>query len=111
VYESDLGNEQKRAAKAAVLAKVFDDYEKLKKEWDGYKGFDHWIHGGLNNARLSAVEAYYGLVPAFESLLRQVNYDLKSFYAEVKILGSLPEDERHEKLKLLSPRFIATLNE
>jgi predicted aminopeptidase len=111
VYESNLGNDKKRAAKKEFIAQALDDYEMLKKEWNGYGGFDPWMYGGLNNARLSAVANYYDLVPAFESLLRQVDNDLKNFYAEVKILGSLPKEERLEKMKLLSPRLIANLNE
>jgi predicted aminopeptidase len=65
---------------------------------------------GLNNARLSSMATYYDLVPAFQTLLLEVDNDLQKFYFEVKALGVLPENERRAKLKSLSPRLKAALN-
>lgn len=110
VYGSDVGNAQKRLAKQEILAQAFEDYEQLKKIWNGYNGYDHWMQEGLNNARLSSVATYHDLVPAFQSLMQQVGYDMKKFYAEVKVLGALPENDRLAKLKSFSPRLKASLN-
>ena len=116
VYDSRLDNDQKRLAKQEILLHAFDKYEHLKKRWNGYAGFDQWMQGGLNNARLSSVAAYNDLVPAFQLLLRHVGNDLQRFYAEVKMLGKLPEHERHTKLKSLAqivrhpPDFKPTYN-
>jgi predicted aminopeptidase len=102
VYDSKLDNHQKRLAKQEILSHAFDEYEHLKKRWNGYAGFDSWMQGGLNNARLSSMAAYNDLVPAFQMLLRQVDNDLQKFYSEVKMLGKLPVDDRHAKLKSLT---------
>ena len=103
MYESKLDNDLKRSAKKEILQQAFVDYEELKKHWDGYVGYDPWMKRGLNNARLSSMATYYDLVPAFQDLLVYVDSDLQKFYAEVKILGSLPKDERLAKLKSFSP--------
>ncbi|MCK4508556.1 MAG: aminopeptidase [Desulfuromonadales bacterium] len=110
LYASELDNDQKRLAKQDVITHAFEKYEHLKQGWAGYDGYDQWMSGGLNNARLSSMATYYELVPAFQMLLRQVDYDLNKFYAKVKDLGSLPKDERIVKLKSLSPSFKAALD-
>ena len=110
IYNSMLENDQKRLVKQQVLTKAYVEYESLKKSWDGYNGYDSWMRRGLNNARLSSMATYYDLVPAFQTLLLQVDNDLQKFYFEVKTLGTLPENERHAKLKSLSPRLKAALN-
>jgi predicted aminopeptidase len=110
IYNSMLENDQKRLAKKRVLTKAYDEYESLKKSWHGYNGYDNWMQRGLNNARLSSMATYYDLVPAFQTLLLEVDNDLQKFYFEVKALGVLPENERRAKLKSLSPRLKAALN-
>ena len=116
IYASTLDNDQKRLSKEKILLHALDEYEHLKKSWNGYDGYDQWMQGGLNNARLSSVAAYNDLVPAFQTLLRQVDNDLQKFYSEVKSLGKLPENERHAKLQTLtqivqqSPDLKATFN-
>ncbi len=103
VYASELDNDQKRLAKQDVIMRAFDEYEQVKQSWNDYDGFDQWMSGGLNNARLASMATYYELVPAFQMLLRQVDSDLNEFYVKVKALGSLPKNERHAKLeKMLS---------
>jgi predicted aminopeptidase len=110
LYASELDNDQKRLAKQEVITHAFDKYERLKQKWDGYDGFDQWMKGGLNNARLSSMATYYELVPVFQRLLRQVDYDLNEFYTKVKALGSLPENERLARLKSLSPNLKAAID-
>ena len=68
------------------------------------------MEAGLNNARLSSLATYHELVPAFQVLLRQVDYDLNEFYTKVKALASLPKKERLAELKSLSPSLQASLN-
>jgi predicted aminopeptidase len=109
VYISELDNSQKRVAKQEILMHGVGEYERMKKRWNGYDGFDPWMQRGLNNARLSSITTYYELVPAFEALLRQVNYNLREFYDEVKALAAIPKDERHTKLKNLFPQHDAAL--
>lgn len=108
-YTAKQGNDQKRIAKEKILQQAFEDYENLKKSWNGYAGYDNWMKRGLNNARLSSMATYYDLVPAFQVLLLQAGNDLHRFYGEVKKLGALPEKERLAKLKSLSPSMRASL--
>ena len=67
------------------------------------------MHKGLNNARLASMGTYYDLVPAFQELLRQVNYDMAAFYSEAKVIGALPDEDRIARLKSLSPQLRASL--
>lgn len=108
-YREKVDNERKRQTKKSILADAYQDYEQLKEEWGGYEGFDPWMHKGLNNARLASMGTYYDLVPAFQELLRQVNYDMAAFYSEAKVIGALPDDDRIARLKSLSPQLRASL--
>lgn len=103
IYASTMDDDKKRIAKAERLQQSFHDYASIKESWQNYKGFDAWMQRGLNNARLSSVATYYDLVPAFQTLLQQVDGDLDKFYAEVKKLGALSAEERLAKLKSLPP--------
>jgi predicted aminopeptidase len=110
VYLADLAVAEKRQAKNQVIARGYERYARLQEEWGGYAGYDQWMEKGINNARLSSVAAYHDLVPAFEALLQSVDYDLPTFYAEVRKLGAMPKDKRHVKLQALSPHLNAYLN-
>jgi predicted aminopeptidase len=101
IYKSNLDDDIKREAKENRLKQAFQDYEELKISWNGYKGFDAWMQRGLNNARLASVATYYDYVPAFQALMQQSDGNLETFYGEVKILGTLSEEERFAKLKSL----------
>jgi predicted aminopeptidase len=103
VYDNlNLSGEEKRARKKEIIAGLRADYAKMKQEkWKGYKGYDEWFNGPLNNAQLNTVSTYYHLVPAFENLLQQNGGDLPKFYEAVKGLSKLSRDERHEKLEAL----------
>ena len=110
VYTADLEGEDKRLAKQQIISQSHEIYARLKEAWGGYTGYDRWMEKGINNARLSSAAAYHDLVPAFQTLLQGVDYDLPAFYVEVKKLGALPKDARQAKLKSLSPRLNASLN-
>lgn len=99
LYALPLDTEQKRLSKQSIIAHAFDEYERLKENWGGDQGFDAWMQGGLNNARLSSIATYYELVPAFQRLLREVDDDLGQFYTQVRALGALDKEERSAMLK------------
>ena len=103
VYSSELENQDKRIKKKDILSKAYADYEILKQRWDHYEGYDGWMSAGLNNARLSSVGTYYDYVPAFNELMRQVDYDLPSFYEEVRQIASMNKKDRALKMKSLTP--------
>lgn len=111
VYGSKISNDEKRIKKDAVLLRAYADYERLKKRWNNFSGYDEWISAGLNNARLSSVGTYFDYVPAFQELLRSVEYDLQEFYTQVKAIADMTEDERVLKMTSLAPVLKVSLEQ
>jgi predicted aminopeptidase len=99
LYKSDASDELKRERKAALMAQMRADYQRMKEErWDGFSGYDAWL-ARANNALLGVLGAYDDLVPAFERLFDEAGGDFSRFYAEVKRMAALPKDERHATLR------------
>ena len=99
VYQSEKTDNEKRASKTRILNLLRRNYDKLRKSWDGYSGFDHWFTGALNNARLAPVGTYQGHVAAFAALIQRSNGNLPVFYQQVEKLSELPMAERRKKLQ------------
>ncbi|HZW75387.1 MAG TPA: aminopeptidase, partial [Caldimonas sp.] len=98
VYASAASDDEKRAGKAAVLARLRADYATLKAtRWAGYAGYDSWF-AGANNASFAVLASYTGLVPAFERIYEREGRDFPRFYAEVRRIAALPAAERNEAL-------------
>ena len=96
-----LDDDAKRAAKAARMARLRDDYAGLKTgRWAGYAGYDRWFEQA-NNAALGIQAAYDELVPAFERLFEREGRDFARFHAAVRELARLPADERLATLRRL----------
>lgn len=85
-------------------------YQKLKKKWQGYNGYDQWMKKEFNNAHLALVATYHELVPAFEAVLKSVNYDIYRFYTEVERIGGFVKKERDDYLKSLQVKVAAETN-
>lgn len=103
LYGEEIPDARKREAKAAVFARMRDDYGALKESWGGFAGYDHWFEPPLNNAKIVSVAAYADLVPAFQRLLADERGDLPAFYAEVKRLARMSKEERRARLGSASP--------
>jgi len=101
-YERDIPAEQKRAGKARRFAEMEAEYRELKASWGGFAGYDRWFAGKPNNATLASVALYTDLVPAFQALLAREGGDLPRFYAAVKALAKLPQEERDARLQSLA---------
>ena len=98
VYDSQQPDDDKRRAKAAVMAQLRAEYLQLKSErWGGFSGYDGWI-ARANNAAFGVQAAYDELVPAFERLFERLGSDFDLFYVEVKRLAALPKDQRRATL-------------
>jgi predicted aminopeptidase len=98
LYKGPLPDDQKRSAKAALMAQLRADYAALKADaWGGFSGYDAWFEHA-NNASLGVLTAYNELVPDFERLYEREGRDFTRFYAEVKRLAALPKDERRAAL-------------
>ena len=60
-----------------------------------------WMNQKLNNAHLLLISTYHDLVPTFNAMLKEENYNLKNFYLAVEKYGALDKDKRAKKLNLL----------
>jgi predicted aminopeptidase len=99
LFRGDAGIEEKRAGKAALMARMRADYAQMKQErWGGFSGYDRWF-AEANNASLGVMAAYNELVPAFERLFEAEGQDFERFYAAVKRLAALPREQRREQLQ------------
>ena len=98
LYEGSASDADKRADKATLMAQLRADYAVLKRErWGGFSGYDGWF-ARANNASFGVLAAYNELVPNFERLFEREGRDFDRFYAEVKRLAELPQDERRAQL-------------
>jgi predicted aminopeptidase len=98
LYEGSASDDYKRSGKATLMAQLRADHEGLKRErWGGFSGYDGWF-ARANNASFGVLAAYNELVPNFERLFEREGGDFERFYAEVKRLAALPQDERRAQL-------------
>jgi predicted aminopeptidase len=93
-----LSKETKRARKAEIIQELRSKHQSMKEQWGGESPFDGWVQSPINNAKLGTVATYYGLVPAFEALLKTNGGDLPRFYAAVKDISKLPRSAREARL-------------
>jgi len=105
IYASQASVADKRAAKAAVLAELQQEYRRIRDaRWNGFAGYDRFFNQPLTGTHLAAVAAYNDWVPAFQALLAQSGGDLTAFYAEVRQLGAMDKASRAVAMKRLAPR-------
>jgi predicted aminopeptidase len=98
LYDGPGSDDDKRAGKARLMQALRADYDTLKRErWGGYAGYDNWF-AHANNASFGVLAAYTQLVPNFERLFEREGSDFERFYAAVKHLAALPQDERRAQL-------------
>lgn len=98
LFQSAASDDEKRAGKAEVFARMRHDYEALKRDqWNGDDRFDRWFLS-LNTPALAIQGSYTDLVPDFLRLFDRQGRDWDRFYAEVKRLARLPKDERRAQL-------------
>lgn len=98
LYTSNAPDDDKRRAKAALMAELRAEHERTKAErWGGFAGYDRWF-AEANNAAFGVQAAYNELVPQFERLFERSGGDFERFYAEVRRLAALPKAERRATL-------------
>jgi predicted aminopeptidase len=98
LYESTASEADKRVGKATLMAQLRSDFEAMKRDrWGGFSGYDGWF-ARANNASFGVLAAYNELVPNFERLFEREGRDFDRFYAEVKRLAALPQDQRRVQL-------------
>jgi len=98
LYESAASDDDKRARKASLMTQLRADHERIKRdEWGGFSGYDGWF-ARANNASFGVLAAYNELVPNFERLFEREERDFNRFYAEVRRLAALPQEQRRAQL-------------
>jgi predicted aminopeptidase len=98
LYAKPLATEDMRGEKSQLIDQMRLAYQALKNQWQGYDAYDGWFNTGINNAKLNTVATYYNLVPAFEKLLAECNYDLPAFYVRIEALSKLSKTQRDKVL-------------
>ena len=101
LYKSQKSDEEKRKQKNMIFSLQQKKYRALKKLWGGYNGYDQWMNQKLNNAHLLLISTYHDLVPTFNAMLKEENYNLKKFYLAVEKYGELDKEKRARQLNLL----------
>ncbi len=95
----NLSEQEKRKQKKEIFTEMVSEYEIIKaEEWDDYKGYDNWFYDNLNNAKLAGVADYNELVPAFNTILADLDGTLPQFNRRGKELADLPKEERNKEL-------------
>jgi predicted aminopeptidase len=108
---ASLPRDEKRRRKLEVFDEMRADYQSLRREWNGFAGYDRYFSQPANNALLSVVAAYSQWVPAFTRLLEDVHGDLPAFYERVRQLAREREGERDAKLRGLAGSITKKQNE
>ncbi|MCP5266462.1 MAG: aminopeptidase [Burkholderiaceae bacterium] len=98
LYSSALASTEMRVEKAATLAQLRHDYERLKRSWNGYAGYDAWFAEPTGNAHLAAVGTYHDLVPGFRAMHQEANGDMPGFFEAVRLLAMREKAERDRLL-------------
>lgn len=102
IYQSAITDDHKRKRKQETLHALLEEYRHLKKQWNGYEGFDLWMSGDLNNAKLASVGNYHQWVPHLNELLRESAGDLSMFYRRADEIARLQPVARQERLGQLT---------
>ena len=101
LYRSAIPPQQMRKEKQLTFASLQENYQQLRKSWQGYDGYDGWF-SQLNNARFAATDSYQRWVPAFQLAMQQEGNDLERFYRRCQAIANLPEAARHALLDQLA---------
>jgi predicted aminopeptidase len=99
LYQQPMDTRQMRRQKAAVFARMQQQYRQLREQRDMAAGHDNWMRQDLNNAHLALVATYQQLLPDFARLLERCDGNLTRFYQAVELLGQVPAHQRNERLK------------
>lgn len=100
LYTRQMAPEAMRQQKAAIFRQMQTGYQQLKKEWNGYGGYDNFMAQELNNAHLALVSTYQALVPDFQRLLESCQQSLPDFYQTLAGWKPLSQEGRRARLKV-----------
>ena len=98
LYASGMDRAQMRREKAAIFDTLRGSYRRLELEWGGHAPLSGLFEGDINNAQLASIATYYDCVPGFQRELEAAGGDLGAFYARVRGLAKLDQQQRHTML-------------
>lgn len=102
LYATKLAPDEMRRRKQEEFTRLRADYATLRDtKWHGDKGYDDWMTGELNNAKLLPFGIYNTWVDAFAALYKKCGGDWPTFYAEAARIGKLDADARKSALRAL----------
>jgi len=90
LYDSGKPAAEMRREKAAVLAKLRDQFRELHERWGG-RGLEAWLHKDINNGHIVSLKIYADQMPRFQALLKKCDGDFERFFKAVDRLKR--EDE------------------
>ncbi len=99
LFQSEMGELEKRAGKQRILEALREEYQHLKTDKPDFAVYDAWFAQPLNNAVLATVSIYTQLLPAFQAILRQHDHDMERFFSAVNELSQLNKMERGLRLQ------------
>ena len=70
-----------RQTKAAMLAKLRDQFRELRRRWGGH-GLESWLHEDLNTGHIVSLNLYADKMPVFEKLLADCGGNLDLFFKQ-----------------------------
>jgi len=101
LYKSSAGEIEMGREKRSAFDRLIADYQDLKRDWQGYAGYDAWFERKLNNARLASVATYEEWVPVFDLLFARADGNFELFYQACENLAALPPRERLKQMQQL----------
>lgn len=100
IYDGDQPDAAKRSAKTSAIAVMRDEYRTLRdREWQGYAGYDDFVNGDINNAKLLPFGLYHALIPGFARLFETAGRDLSAFYKAAEKLSKADPEQRRQALE------------
>lgn len=94
LYRSGIPADAMRVEKNREFGLLKYRYQRLRRDWGGYSGYDAWFARTLGNADLASVATYHDCVPGLARELA-VAGSLPGFYARAEALAKLKQAARH----------------
>lgn len=99
IYDGSEADDAKRRAKAQAIEAMREEYRLLRDgDWQGYTGYDEFVNGEINNAKLLPFGLYHALIPGFARLFAAAGNDFPAFYAAAETLSRAAPDARQQTL-------------
>ena len=84
---------RRRRAKEEVIERFRQRFAEAVLRSPGLVRFSEWVEQPINNAKISVLDTYYRLLPAFRRLLNRAE-NIEAYYRIVEELGDQPRDRR-----------------